>query len=369
MPIDTPSLPASSSNPPAPAYTYNRQPPAIALSGQNSEITGSSFSLPGAGSPMIGLESPTILSSSRISGDMGAPRSGMNHSSPVHQKDLQFGFDCDTGTGGRMIVSLNSGAVDNRQDEFIAEPGLVCASHSRNVDNCSSGVQAATELTCVDTGAALDGQSFPVHTHAGQSASGMIPSPESYGEPQRPYSPPSSARKSPEIYTPQVGTRPSTGHIDPQSPASAYLILPQCGSVSTLDPADTAMRCTPSLSHESQSLHHPPFPQPPLEVTALLTAESSGDVVSPVFARGSPLVPWELPSEIGHFWLGLFKIPEVKVTHVYHTVSRLFSLCCGSVCSLGGNEFTTKLLECTYSTTRLALFTRMGAWWRGSTPR
>ena len=33
-----------------------------------------------------------------------------------------------------------------------------------------------------------------------------------------------------------------------------------------------------------------------------------------VFARNSPLVPWELPSEIGYFWSGLFKISEVKVT-------------------------------------------------------
>jgi hypothetical protein len=49
--------------------------------------------------------------------------------------------------------------------------------------------------------------------------------------------------------------------------------------------------------------------------------------VSPVFARNSPLVPWELPSEIGHFWLGLFKISGFKVTHPCHDVRHLISLC------------------------------------------
>lgn len=56
--------------------------------------------------------------------------------------------------------------------------------------------------------------------------------------------------------------------------------------------------------------------EPPPEVTALLSTQASGWLVSPVFARDSPLVPWELPSEIGHFWLGLFKISAVKVIFI-----------------------------------------------------
>lgn len=78
-------------------------------------------------------------------------------------------------------------------------------------------------------------------------------------------------------------------------------------SVSTSSPPD-----------ESESLHQLPFPQPPPEVAALLTVQSVGQVVSPVIARNSPLVPWKFPSELGHFWLGLFKISEAKVTHACH---------------------------------------------------
>ena len=70
--------------------------------------------------------------------------------------------------------------------------------------------------------------------------------------------------------------------------------------------------------------------QPPPEVTALLpTPQSSRNVVSPVLARNSPLVPWELPSEIGYFWLGLFKISGYKVISMpvsCHSVSIELSL-------------------------------------------
>jgi hypothetical protein len=60
----------------------------------------------------------------------------------------------------------------------------------------------------------------------------------------------------------------------------------------------------------SQSENLPPSPP---EVVALLPQEQQTNVVSPVLARDSPLVPWELPSEIGYFWLGLFRISSVKV--------------------------------------------------------
>jgi hypothetical protein len=170
---------------------------------------------------------------------------------------------------------------------------------------------------------------------------------------------------SPEIHTSQVDTYPLSGHIDPQSSALAHANLSQhpCQPVTTSEPTNSTTTCAASLCHGGKGLHHPPFPQPPPEVTTLLMAESSGDVLSPVFARNSPLVPWELPSEIGHFWSGLFKIFEIKVTRTCHTVRRLISLL-----SPGRNEFTTKSSEYTHSPACLAFLSGMGAWRRGSTP-
>jgi hypothetical protein len=209
------------------------------------------------------------------------------------------------------------------------------------------GVQSAAELNCVD------GQPFLVDTHTGQrlmlrlaprpsrkaveafsTPASVKLSPEFHrAERQAHCSPPSSTWNSPKTHIPQVDTCPSTGHIYPQTSALAHanLISPSCESVSTSDPVDMATGCVFSLPRGSQGLHHFPFPQPPPEVTALITAQSSGDVVSPVLARNSPLVPWKLPSEIGHFWLGLFKISEVKVIHACHTVRDLISLCRGSL--------------------------------------
>jgi hypothetical protein len=373
MPMDTPALPESPSNPLALSSIHNGEPPAILLSGQNSEATSSPPGLPKARQSQVELENPTNLPSSRISGDMKVSHSGMNRSSPFHQKDLQFGYDCDVAAGSIMAMYPTSGGADNRQDEVIAEPGLAVADHSRNTDKYSSGVQPTAELTCVDACTALDDQfpPSPVHIHADRSTSGMIPSPKPYSaERQLSYSPPSLTGNPSGICTLQVDTCPSSGHVNPQSSTSAHenLILPPCESPSTSDPADMTTRCGPSLSHESQGLRHQILPRPPPEVAALLTAECSGDVVSPVFARNSPLVPWELSSEIGHFWSGLFKISEIKVTHVCYTVRHMISLCCGSVCSPGRNESATKHPELTYSEAYLAIFSGMDAWRRGSTP-
>jgi hypothetical protein len=244
--------------------------------------------------------------------------------SPFYQQDLPVGY-CDIATGGRTTMSLMPGGVEDRQGEYIAEPRLAIAEHSRNPDNRFPGVRPAAELTYIDGLTPLDIQSFSVDTHAGQFTPGVIPSPESHrAERELPCYP---TWNSPEMHTPQVDTCPSPELIYPQSSplAPANIILPSWESVSKSEPTDKDTSCAPLLPHGSQfeGLDHLPLPQPPPEVTALLTIESSGDVVSPVFARNSPLVPWELPSEIGHFWLGLFKISEVKVIHAYHTVKHL----------------------------------------------
>ena len=366
MPIDTPSLPASSSNFPAPSSTCKGQPPAILLSGQNFDTPGSSSGLPEAGSSQVGLESPTSLPSSRIPGVMKVPSSGMNHSFPFHQGKLQFGYDCDIVPGGRATMSSMFGDSNNRQDEFIAGVGLAVTDISRFPDSSSPGVQPVADVTRVDGLTALDRQSFPDDAHVIQSAPGVIPSTEYHrSECRFSCSPPPSTWNSLEVDASQVDTCPLSGHIDPQSSALAHasLISHPYQPVTTSEPTGSTKSCTTSLCHESQGLHHPPLPHPPPEVSTLIMAESSGDVLSPVFARGSPLVPWELPSEIGHFWSGLFKISEIKVTRTRHTVRRLISLL-----SPGGNEFTTKSPEYTYSPVYLAFLPGMGAWRRRSTP-
>ena len=318
---DTPSLPAASSNSPAPSSTYNGQPPAILLSGQNSETIGSSSGLSRVESSQVGLESSTNLPSSRLTGVMEVPSSGTNHYLPFYQGNLQFRYDCDTATGGRTTISSMSGDSDNRQDEFTAELGLAGADFGRHPGNSSPDVQPVADVTHVN------GRSFPVDVHAIQSTPGMKPSTESHRSERRlSCSPP--PWNSPEIHMSQVDTCPLSGHNDPQSSALAHANLSPhpCQPMTMLEPANPTTSCDTSLCHGSQGLHHHPFPQPPPEVTTLLVAGSSGDVLSPVFARNSPLVPWELPSEIGHFWSGLFKISEIKVTRTCHIVRRLILL-------------------------------------------
>jgi hypothetical protein len=348
MPMDTLSLPESSSDPPL-SYTNNRESPAIIPhSGyRNSETNG----LPEAGPSRVRLDSLASIPPSRAISAIEIPHSEMNRFS-FHQQDLQFSHDCDIGTG----------SADDRQENFT-EPSLFVADHGGNPDNRSPGV--------TDGRTTLDGQTSTFYTNAGLSTPGVVPSSEFHlAESQIPCFPVSPIWNSPKIHTPQVDTScPSSSHIQPHASAFAHAnkTSPPCESVSSPNPSNMATGCAPLL-HGSQGCHHFPFPKPPPEVTALLRAQSSGDVVSPVFARDSPLVPWKLPSEIGHFWLGLFKINEVKVTHARHTVRYLISFCRGSVCSPGRNDSSTTRFEYTYSAAYLALFSGMGAWRRGSTP-
>ena len=305
------------------------------LSGQSSETTGQSSGLPEAGSSQVGLEWPTDLLSSRITGVTEVPSSGMNLAFPFHQGDLPFGYDCDIPTGGR---------ADNRQDEFIAEFSAV-ADFYTHPNSSSPGVQPVADATRVDGLTALDRRPFPVDAHVIQFSPGMIASTESHrSKPRLSCSPSPPTCNPPEVHTSQVGTCPLSGHIDRQSSALAHAnpIPHPCQPVTTSEPLDSTTACDTSLCHGSHGLHHPPFPQPPPEVTTLLMAESSGDVLSPVFARNSPLVPWELPSEIGHFWSGLFKISEIKVTCTCYVVRCLISLL-----SPGRNEFDTNPPEYT----------------------
>ena len=174
-------------------------------------------------------------------------------------------------------------------DEIIAGPLLATTVHDGHADGHSSSVQPPAE-TIFSYEAMI---SFTIDDPRSCSA-------------------PEQMRKSPEASTSRVDTcLPLSGSITGNSrsselPNTNAILLPD-KSVSTSSPPD-----------ESEGLHQLPFPQPPPEVATLLTVQSVGQVVSPVIARNSPLVPWKLPSELGHFWLGLFKISEVKVTHACH---------------------------------------------------
>jgi hypothetical protein len=145
MTMDTPSLPASFSNLPA-LSSYNRESsPAIPRSGRwNSETTGSPSGLLEVGPSRVRLESFASVPSSRVTGAIEVPHSGMNSSSPSHQRDLQFGYDCDIGTGGRTAMSSTSCGTDDRQGESIAEPCLAVADHGRKPDNSYPGKRSSS---------------------------------------------------------------------------------------------------------------------------------------------------------------------------------------------------------------------------------
>jgi len=187
-----------------------------------------------------------------------------------------------------------------------------------------SSVQPPVGLTYVDGPATFDNHSLLVDNHAGRHSHGVrsYPEPLTTGHPLS-CSAPAQIRKSPVINTPWADTcHLSSGSISPHSselPDPNSILAPDKSRPTSSHP-DIVMGCAavPVPPCGSGDHHHLPFPQPPPEVAALLTAQSTGDVVSPVFARNSPLIPWGLPSEIGHFWLGLFKISEVKVTHACH---------------------------------------------------
>jgi hypothetical protein len=127
MPMNTPSLRASSSDPPA-LPPYNRESPAILPSSRwNSETTGSSAVLPEAEPSRVNLAS---IPSSRVTGAIKVPHNRMNRSSPSYQWDLQFGYG-EIDTGGRTAMSSMSGSTDDLQGEMIAEPCLAVSGHGR----------------------------------------------------------------------------------------------------------------------------------------------------------------------------------------------------------------------------------------------
>jgi hypothetical protein len=350
-PVDLRALPEPSPNFPAPTSIHNGESPTVRSS---REATASSSALPEAGPSRVNLENHASVPSPFI--DAMETYCGMNHSSPCHQPGVRYDYDGDIGSGVRPPSSMTCNAADHHH-EFIANPRFSTADSDGHIDHChcSSAVQLPAEPTRINDPATFGNVSS---ADAGRSALGVVPSLETRG--QLSCSVPESIWKSPQTHISQPDTcRPPSGSIRPYSSelAPANLSFPPYGPVTTSDSPDTATTYATLLSREGESLrHHLPLPQPPPEVTALITTRSSGDVVSPVFSRKSPLVPWELPLEVGYFWLGLFKIFDIKVTHARHRPSTNLTSLCGSVSSPGGNASAAKHFKNGFSAMYLALF-------------
>ncbi|KAH9971021.1 hypothetical protein BGW80DRAFT_521619 [Lactifluus volemus] len=266
-------------------------------------------------SPNLSNPGPSSATS-RFVGDSEVPRSGMYHSLPLRNVGLRFDEDNDMHTNGGLMASMSCG-VDNHY-EIAPERCFDTTSHTQRSDTGRVDGRDS-EPICVDGSTALDCQYFPAHAQVDRSALGAVSFLEDRGVDH-------GFSFSAPAPTPTYTWQPLT---DPKS-------LPLSRPV---QPNPLELAHTNSISPPYQTA--PLTVDPPPEVAALLTTQSSGEAVSTVFARNSPLVPWELPSEIEYFWLGLFRISEVKVTSHFQT-KPVVSFHHRSVCSSGGNEAAAK---------------------------
>jgi hypothetical protein len=311
MTVDAHPPPPNSS---APTFDHNGELPTSPFPvSWTSENTGLSPDLSKAGPSHITLGNLTSATS-RFIGGTEVPQSGTYHSSSFPNLELQFDDDNGMHASGGLTASMSWGA-DN-PSESAAERRSDTASHACHPDagSCAPVDQRDAEPLCVDGPTTLDPQHFPVHTCTNRSAFGVLSFPGTRGADYR-------LSCSAPAYTWQPTTDPASPPLfSPIHPSSLELahtnsISPPCQTAPLTDPPNTASGCAPLVPPGCKDPHLLP---PPPEVAVLLTAQTAGDVVSTVFARNSPLIPWELPSEIEYFWLGLFKISEVKVTHACH---------------------------------------------------
>jgi hypothetical protein len=219
---------------------------------------------------------------------MEVPRRRLDHSLSILEPELQRGHDGCTNAGGHPVV-------------FSLPWGADITSDSRPPNN-----RPAADAICVDGPPSFNAPISLVRSHAnGSAAPGSFSAWEAecdFAEARGAElfrSSPLSTREHPINHSSQAG---------PSCYSPSVLALPLLPCRAQLD-TDTTPTSAVSVPSRSESL-----PQPPPSVAALLTTQAIGKVVSPVLSRNSPLVPWELPSEIGYFWLGLFKISEVKVS-------------------------------------------------------
>jgi hypothetical protein len=300
-------------NPPAPTFDHNGELPTSPFPVPwTSETIDLSPCLSRAGPSRVGLGDLTSATS-RFIGGTEVPRSRMHHAPSFHNLGLPFDNDDGMRIGGGLTGSIPCGADDHyesaverrfaRTDSHPCHPGTV---------SCPPVDQRGSEPIGVDGPTPPDHQHFPLSTHADHSMFGVASLIETRGAGHGlSYSAPAYTWQPPPDRTSLPLSRSS--HPSSLELAHTNSISPLCQTVPLTDPPNATSGCASLAPLRSHHL------QPPPEVATLLTTQSSGDVVSTVFARNSPLVPWELPSEIEYFWLGLFKISEVKVTHAYQS--------------------------------------------------
>ncbi|KAI0294487.1 hypothetical protein B0F90DRAFT_1283282 [Multifurca ochricompacta] len=319
--------PITLSNFPGPILNFNSNGADPFSGSWNSEMMGLPSGPCEAGPSRITLEDLTGAPSRTASAmeevsDIG----GAGRSFPFVDLDLPHNHDNIMNTGdGHMSFSMSCGAKDRRYGDTTERRLDAINYPGQRPGGCPSSAYSTAEAISVDDPRTIDAQVSFLHTHEDSSAlSGPALACEAETQHILPgtrgsvhgfsHFASSSTWEPPAGRTPlDTSWRPSS---EPTEPSSSELAHPPPNQ--TMSGLHEAPSYTPLDPPGSKGLHDSyPYalslPRPPPEVSSLLRVQSSGDVVSPVFSRDSPLVPWVLPSEIGYFWLGLFKISEVKV--------------------------------------------------------
>jgi hypothetical protein len=241
--------------------------------------------------PIIGVECPTGAAPSQPTCPIEVSSGDLDPSPSTLAPELRPDHDVCTNAGGHL-----------------AAPSIPCGADA-NPDGRPPSNSPFAEATRIDGPPSFDAPISVVHSRANGTAGGVSafdtncePS-ETRGDELSRSAPPFT-REHPVEHSPQAGP----AFPSPSKSAHPNAIFPSRTA------ATTASDSCPSEKF--------PLPRPPPEVAALLSAQSSGTVVSPVLARNSPLVPWELPSEIGYFWLGFFWISAVKVIFMSSLLSE-----------------------------------------------
>jgi hypothetical protein len=294
-----------------------------------------------AGPPLIGVECPTGAPPSQPTCPIEISSRGFDPSPSTLEPELRPDHDVCTNAGGHL-----------------AAPSISCGADA-TPDGRPPSNSPSAEATRIDGPPSFDAPISDIHSHANDSAGGVstfdtkCKSSETRGDELSRSAPPFTWEH-PVEHSPQAG---------PAFPSPSKSVHPNANF-----PSGTAATAI-SVSCASENL---PLPRPPPEVAALLSAQSSGRAVSPILARDSPLVRWELPSAIGYFWLGFFWISAVKVIFMSAYLSeKTISIHRESFfLFLGGNTSTAKKyhvegVKGPHGATYLALFSRMGARRRG----
>ncbi|KAN0135955.1 hypothetical protein V8E53_006116 [Lactarius tabidus] len=278
--VDAQPPPENPSNPPFDGNGARMVPCSALYSGSSAPSSGQMD----AGPPLISVECPTGAPPSQPTCPIEISSREFDPSPSTLEPELRPDHDVCTNAGGHL-----------------AAPSISCGADA-TPDGRPPSNSPSAEATRIDGPPSFDAPISVVHSHANDSAGGVSTfdtkcmSSETRGDELSRSAPPFT-REHPVEHSPQAG---------PAFPSPSKSVHPNANF-----PSRTAVTASAvSVSCASENL---PLPRPPPEVAALLSAQSSGRAVSPIVARDSPLVRWELPSAIGYFWLGFFWISAVKV--------------------------------------------------------